>query len=176
MAVKIMNKKKLAAKSFLTILSIIVILLSSCSSLPNNPSLNTTPTQSSGAESASVSTPLPTRPSFAPGELVDYIAQTGDTLPALALRFNTNVDEILAANTFIPREATTMPPGMPIKMPIYYRALWGSTFQILPDHAFVNSPFRGIPAGVVEKLSGVRWRRMEIGSRACGLCRGQLQP
>lgn len=135
-----MNKKKLAAKSFLTILSIIVILLSSCSSLPNNPSLNATPTQSTGAESASISTPLPTRPSFAPGELVDYIAQTGDTLPALALRFNTSVDEILAANTFIPREATTMPPGMPIKMPIYYRALWGSTFQILPDHAFVNSP------------------------------------
>lgn len=85
-------------------------------------------------------TPLPTRPSFAPGELVDYTAQSGDTLSALASRFNTSVDEILAANTFIPREATTLPQGMPMKIPIYYRALWGSPFQIIPDHAFVNGP------------------------------------
>jgi murein DD-endopeptidase MepM/ murein hydrolase activator NlpD len=85
-------------------------------------------------------TPLPTRPTFKPGELVDYIAQTGDTLPALAARFNTSVDEILAANPIIPRDATTMPPGLPMKIPIYFRALWANPFQILPDHAFVNGP------------------------------------
>ena len=47
-------------------------------------------------------TPFPTRPAYEPAELVDYVAQTGDTLPALAIRFNTTVDEILAANPFIP--------------------------------------------------------------------------
>ncbi|GJQ36425.1 MAG: hypothetical protein JETCAE01_24350 [Anaerolineaceae bacterium] len=71
---------------------------------------------------------------------MDYTAQSGDTLPALASRFNTNVDEILEANPFVPRDATTLPQGMPMKIPIYYRALWGSPFQIIPDHAFVNSP------------------------------------
>lgn len=85
-------------------------------------------------------TPIPTRPAFTPGQLVDYTAQSGDTLTALASRFNTSVDEILAANSFIPRDATTMPPGMPISMPIYYRALWSSPFKILPDYAFVNGP------------------------------------
>ena len=87
-----------------------------------------------------VLTPLPTRPTYKPGELVDYIAQTGDTLPALAARFNTTVEQIFEANPQIPRDATTMPPGMPMKIPIYYLALWASPFQIIPDHAFVNGP------------------------------------
>ena len=85
-------------------------------------------------------TPLPTRPNYKPGELVDYTAQSGDTLPALAARFNTTVEEIRAANSFIPADATTMPPGMPMKIPIYYLALWASPYQIIPDHAFVDSP------------------------------------
>ncbi|MEN4011869.1 MAG: LysM peptidoglycan-binding domain-containing protein [Bellilinea sp.] len=85
-------------------------------------------------------TPLPTREPYEPGTLVDYIAQTGDTLPALAGHFNTTVSEILAANPFIPANATTMPPGMPMKIPIYYRALWGSPYQILPDALFINGP------------------------------------
>ena len=71
---------------------------------------------------------------------MDYVAQSGDTLPALAAHFNTSVKEIRAANTFIPSDATTMPPGMPMKIPIYYEALWGSSFQILPDSQFVNGP------------------------------------
>ncbi len=85
-------------------------------------------------------TPFPTRPAYEPGQLVDYTAQSGDTLPSLAARFNTSIEEILAANTFIPREATTMPPGMPMQIPIYYRALWGNPYQILPDAGFVNGP------------------------------------
>ena len=87
-----------------------------------------------------VITPLPERPKYFPGELVDYIAQSGDTLPALAARFNTSVSEILAANTFIPSDATTMPPGMPMKIPIYYQPFWGSQYQILPDSLFINGP------------------------------------
>jgi LasA protease len=85
-------------------------------------------------------TPLPQRTTFNPGQLVDYAAQTGDTLPALAARFNTTVEEILLANPHIPRNATTMPPTMPMKIPIYYMALWANPFQIIPDHAFVYSP------------------------------------
>jgi LasA protease len=85
-------------------------------------------------------TPLPSRPNYSPGELVDYVAQTGDTLPALASHFNTTVDEILAANSFIPKDATTMPPGMPMKIPIYYQPFWGSQYKIIPDSQFINGP------------------------------------
>jgi hypothetical protein len=85
-------------------------------------------------------TPLPIRRTYKPGELVDYTAQSGDTLPALAARFNTTVDEIFKANPQIPHDATTMPPGMPMKIPIYFLALWASPFKIIPDHAFVYGP------------------------------------
>ena len=85
-------------------------------------------------------TPLPTRPNFKPGELVEYTAQSGDTLPALAARFNTSLEEIMDSNPDIPPDATTMPPGMPMMIPIYYRALWSSSFKIFPDTAFVNGP------------------------------------
>jgi LasA protease len=84
--------------------------------------------------------PYPSRPRYSPGELVDYTAQPGDTLPYLAWRFNTSVDQILEANTFIPPSATTMPPGMPMKIPIYYLPLWGSPYRILPDSLFANGP------------------------------------
>ncbi|MBN1373530.1 MAG: LysM peptidoglycan-binding domain-containing protein [Anaerolineaceae bacterium] len=82
----------------------------------------------------------PTRPVYSPGELVDYIAQTGDTLPVLAEHFNTTVREIRQANTFIPLDATTMPPGMPMKIPIYYQPLWGSAYQIIHDSLYINGP------------------------------------
>jgi len=85
-------------------------------------------------------TPLPSRPEYDPGELVGYIAQTGDTLPALAARFNTTIQEIRDANPDIPADATTMPPGMPMKIPIYYLPFWGTTFQIMPDSQFINGP------------------------------------
>ena len=91
-------------------------------------------------ESGAQPTTLPTRPLYQPGELVDYTAQTGDTLPALAARFNTSVEEILEANPIIPNEVTTLPPGLPMQVPIYYMPLWGSPYQILPDSLFVNGP------------------------------------
>jgi hypothetical protein len=86
------------------------------------------------------STPLPTRPAYEPGELVAYEAQAGDSLPALAAHFNTTVDEILAANPIIPKSATTLPPGLPMEIPIYYLPLWGSPYQIIPNSLFVNGP------------------------------------
>src|SRR4030095_837892 len=86
--------------------------------------------------------PAPTseRPKSARGALVHYLAQNGDTLSALAARFNTTVEEIREANPVIPLDATTMPPGMPMKIPIYYLPLWGTAYQSIPDHAFVNGP------------------------------------
>lgn len=86
------------------------------------------------------STPLPVRPLYKPGELVDYIAQPGDTLIGLAGHFNTTIEEIREANPIIPLDSTTMPPGFPMKIPIYYQPLWGSPFQIIPDSHFVNGP------------------------------------
>ncbi len=80
------------------------------------------------------------RPLYEPGELVEYIVQTGDTLPALAIRFNTSVEEIREVNPIIPETATTMPPGMPMQIPIYYLPLWGSSHRIIPDSQFINGP------------------------------------
>lgn len=101
-----------------------------------------TPTPPAGAElpPPRPAPSYPERPRYQPGELVDYTAQTGDTLPGLAKRFNTTVEQILQANSFIPASATTMPPGMPMKIPIYYLPLWGSPYQILPDSLFINGP------------------------------------
>lgn len=85
-------------------------------------------------------TPFPTRPSYNPGELVAYTVQTGDSLPVLAIRFHTSVAEILEANPIIPANATTLPPGMPMEIPVYYQPFWGSPYQVLPDSLFVNGP------------------------------------
>jgi LasA protease len=92
------------------------------------------------APAQNTSTPIPTRPPFKPGELVDYIAQDGDTVSALASRFNTTAQNIMEANPIIPPDATTMPPGFPMKIPIFYRDLWGTSFKSIPDNAFVNGP------------------------------------
>lgn len=119
------------------ILFVIALSLAAC--LPQDGGLISTlktPTPTPGP----TPTAEPTRPKFNPGELVDYVAQSGDTLPALAARFNTTLKEIRQANPNIPVDATTMPPGMPMKIPIYYLPFWGTTFQILPDYLFVDGP------------------------------------
>ncbi len=54
--------------------------------------------------------------------------------------FNTTIQEIRDANPIIPADATTMPPGMPMKIPIYYLPFWGTTYKIIPDSLFVNGP------------------------------------
>lgn len=137
-----MNKTNQKIRQGISLWMIALFALTSCtsSSQQGNPPILSEIEAGQQGDSSAIPTPLPTRPSYKPGELVDYTAQDGDTLPALAKRFNTTIDEILEANPQIPRDATTMPPGMPMNIPIYYRALWGSPFQIIPDHAFVNSP------------------------------------
>jgi LysM repeat protein len=138
-----MNNKKIALKKYKIVILATTLIFTSCSNTSVQPNTLATP-KSSQPEANAVpifnQTPLPTRITYSPGALVDYTAQSGDSLFSLAARFNTTVDEILQANSQIPRDATTMPPGMPMKIPIYYVALWASPFEILPDHAFVNSP------------------------------------
>ena len=80
------------------------------------------------------------RPRYMPGELVDYTVMDGETLPELAARFNTTEREIRQANPILPEHTTTLPQGMPMKIPIYYRSGWGSSFLILSDAQFVNGP------------------------------------
>lgn len=115
--------------------TLLAFVFSSCAPRENTSSLENLITPL-----APTSIPAPTsgRPQYSPGELVDYIAQNGDTLPALSARFNTTVEEIMSANPIIPSDATTMPVGLPMKIPIYYLPLWGTAYQSIPDHAFVN--------------------------------------
>jgi murein DD-endopeptidase MepM/ murein hydrolase activator NlpD/LysM repeat protein len=83
---------------------------------------------------------LPQRPHYTPGQLVDYVAQSGDSFPALAAHFNTTTAEILSANPHIPADSTTLPPGLSMKIPITYSPDWGTQLQILPDSLFVDGP------------------------------------
>jgi LasA protease len=141
-----MQVKSLLSSGFIY-LAILALLLSACQTQVSSLSaglpeaaVNIPPVESDTRPPAELPAPQPTRPHYSPGELVDYTAQTGDTLPALAIRFNTSVSEIRQANPFIPQSATTMPPGMPMKIPIYYLPLWGSSYQIIPDSLFINGP------------------------------------
>ena len=122
------------------LISILTILMLVSGCTPDYPFILQVPAEEGTPTPDFEITPYPTRPPYGPGELVDYIAQTGDTLPVLAVHFNTTVEEILAANPIVPVDATTMPPGMPMKIPIYYRPLWGSSYQIIPDSLFINGP------------------------------------
>lgn len=130
-------------RRLLTVLVLTANLLAACSlpALPPDGGPVFLPFQSTqAAPGVSGATPLPVRPDYKPAQLVDYIAQSGDNLPALAARFNTSVAEIRAANPIIPSDATTMPPGFPMKIPIYFKSLWATSFKALPDGAFVDGP------------------------------------
>lgn len=118
----------------------LLFFLNGCQAVTGNSSLQNIGLATSTATLEPEFTPLPTRLPYEPGDLVDYIAQPGDNLPALASHFNTTVDGIRKANPVIPQDATTMPPGFPMKIPIYYKAFWGSPYKILPDSLFVNGP------------------------------------
>jgi murein DD-endopeptidase MepM/ murein hydrolase activator NlpD len=85
-------------------------------------------------------TPLPKREVYEPGTLVDYTAQDGDTLTSVAAHFNSTESEIRLVNTDLPERVTTLPVGFPMKIPIYFKALWGSPYKILPNSLFVNGP------------------------------------
>jgi hypothetical protein len=143
------GEPKTALRFWLLALNFLLFIwLAACQPFPDSPPSSTVavPTKAGQPEMLEpelpTPSPFPARPNYQPGELVDYVAQTGDTLPGVAVHFNTSVDEILDANPIIPAGATTLPPGMPMKIPVYYKAFWGSPFQIIPNSLFVNGPMQ----------------------------------
>jgi len=121
-------------------LLVLIAFISACS-----PQVETTlPTPVVVVQNASTETmtptPLPTRQVYEPGTLVDYTAQDGDTLVSVAAHFNTTESEIRLVNTDLPEKVTTLPVGFPMKIPIYFKALWGTPYKILPNSLFVNGP------------------------------------
>lgn len=123
-------------------INLILMLLAACAPVEPSPVFITPFPQTPAPEQELVvePTPLATRPVYDPGTPVAYKVQTGDTLPALASHFNTTIPEILQANPTIPPEITTLTPGDTLQIPIYYEALWGNPFQIMPDSLFINGP------------------------------------
>jgi murein DD-endopeptidase MepM/ murein hydrolase activator NlpD len=118
-------------------LALLPALLSSC--FPAEATALSTPSSEVGTPTPSPA-PQPTRSPFPPGTLIDYAAQNGDTLDAVAAHFNTTVGEILAENPELPSGATTLPPGFVLHVPAYYVPLTGSPFHLLPDSEVVNGP------------------------------------
>lgn len=89
---------------------------------------------------AITATPVPLRTVFPPGQVFDYLAQPGDTLPAVAAHFNTTVEQILAENPDLPSPITTLPAGYLVRVPSYSLPLTTSAFHILPDSEAINGP------------------------------------
>jgi hypothetical protein len=83
---------------------------------------------------------VPPATAFPPGTVFDYLAQQGDTLPAVAAHFNSTVEEIGLANPDLPEVVTTLPAGYLLRVPAYYVPLTSPPFQILPDSEAINGP------------------------------------
>lgn len=132
--------RKPSTLNWLIGLMMLLVMLASCA--PRQPiTVYITPLPINPTEEvAQQPTALATRQVYDPGTLVAYTARTGDTLPVLAQRFNTTLPEIFEANPTLNEEMTTLAPGLELQIPIYYEALWGNPFQIIPDPLFVNGP------------------------------------
>lgn len=125
---------------WISIFLILAILVSCTPVQPTIPVVINTPAPTPTPEPEINRTSIPARPVYSPATLVDYVAQPGDSLAALADHFNTTTAEILEANPFLNKDITTLAAGLELRIPIYYEALWGSQFQILPDSLFINGP------------------------------------
>ena len=115
-------------------------LLAACSSAGANEVMESSQLNVNESEAFEESMIAEDRPAYDPGTLVEYIAQSGDTIQSLVGRFNTTREEIMQVNPIIPADVTTLPAGLPMQIPIYYRAYWGSQYQIIPDGLFPNGP------------------------------------
>ena len=98
------------------------------------------PTATSGAVEPAVPAAIAPATAFPPGTVFDYLAQQGDTLPAVAAHFNTTIEAIQAANPDLPEVVTTFPAGYLLRVPAYYVPLTSPPFHILPDSEAVNGP------------------------------------
>jgi phage tail protein X len=117
---------------------VLIMVASGCAPVP--PTVTPAPTSLPSSTPELGATPIPTRTLFPPGELLPYQAQSGDTLPALAVHFNTTVEQIRQANPSLPEAVTTLPAGYPMEIPAYHLPITGTPFKILPDSEVVNGP------------------------------------
>jgi LysM repeat protein len=111
-------------------------LAAGCSIVPAQPAA----TAIAATVEAEPPTPIAPATAFPPGTVFDYLAQQGDTLPAVAAHFNTTVEAIQLANPDLPDVVTTLPAGYLIRVPAYYVPLTSPPFQILPDSQAINGP------------------------------------
>ncbi len=95
-------KNKLKSFKFLIVLTVIAVLFAGCSPQPKAGYIVSGSPEPSPIPDAT-ETPLSNRPVYAPGTLVDYVAQSGDSLDLLSVRFGASPQEILWANPEIPR-------------------------------------------------------------------------
>jgi len=98
------------------------------------------PTATSGLVEPAAPTEIAPATAFPPGTIFDYLAQQGDTLPAVAAHFNTTIEAIQTANPDLPQVVTTFPAGYLLRVPAYYVPLTSPPFHILPDSEAVNGP------------------------------------
>ena len=99
-------------------------------------------------------TAVPVRARWEFGALLPYVVQSGDTLPALAARFNQTTDAILKANPALAVFQSTLPPGRAINIPASYAPLLGSAFHMLPDSAVVYAADPGETAAQLQNFDG----------------------
>ncbi|MGB7537903.1 MAG: peptidoglycan DD-metalloendopeptidase family protein [Anaerolineales bacterium] len=90
--------------------------------------------------SGNTATPLPIRAVSEPGQIMDYAAQSGDTLEAVASHFNITMEDIRKNNPGLPEKSTTLVPGGILKVPLYLAPFIGTPFQMLPDSEVVAGP------------------------------------
>jgi LasA protease len=139
---KLYEMKMIRINKILPTLLVLPFLLFAC--MPQENNTNKTNSDISSTTTAMPTsiplTPQATRPNYSPGEIVLYTVQTGDSLPALIAHFNTSEDKIRKENPVLPNHVTTLPPGLPLNIPITYRSFWGSSLQIIPDEIFINGP------------------------------------
>ncbi|MBI4631616.1 MAG: M23 family metallopeptidase [Chloroflexi bacterium] len=120
----------------------LAILISSCAprSTPSPLTTVTPPTRAAPSPSFGA-TPLPTRVRWNFGDVLPYTVQPGDTLVAIAARFNTPSDAIQQLNPEIKfADLTTLEPKIQLKIPANYAPFNGTPFWIIPDSEFINSP------------------------------------
>ncbi|MEM5776514.1 MAG: LysM domain-containing protein, partial [Anaerolineaceae bacterium] len=84
---------------------------------------------------------IPTQ-TFALYDMLPYTVQAGDTLPALAARFRTNIDNLLADNPTLPPagQATTLEPGLQLSIRLIVEPFWDAGVLILPNSLYLNGP------------------------------------
>lgn len=121
-----------------SLMAALAVALSAC--MPAPITVTPIPTTLPSSTPELGATPIPTRTLFPPGEKLPYEAQAGDTLPALAVHFNTTVELIRQANPSLPQAVTTLPAGYPMEIPSYHLPITGTPFKILPDSEVVNGP------------------------------------